>query len=223
MKILIAEDNAFSRTLLKKTLTKAGYSVSAVDNGNDAWDVLQRDDPPRLALIDWMMPGLSGIELCRKIREVKTAVPLYVILLTAKSDKEDVLEGFAAGADDFIKKPFDSGELLARLQVGRRLIEQQALMHCLIDSIPDPIYVKDSRGLYLGCNSAYARFVGKDADNIHSRTASEVLPADQARNMSSGSRMPWTDWSSAITRSPWIRREPGRRDGQRMRNWRRRF
>ena len=128
MKILIAEDNAFSRTLLKKTLTKAGYDVLAAENGDVAWDILQQEDPPKLALVDWMMPGISGVELCRKIRELDTAIPIYSILLTAKSDKEDVLEGFAAGADDFIKKPFDSGVLLARIQVGRRLVEQQALI-----------------------------------------------------------------------------------------------
>ena len=148
MKILIAEDNAFSRTLLKKTLVKAGYEAVVAENGDAAWELLQQPDPPCLALVDWMMPGLSGVELCRKIRDLDTPIPIYVILLTAKTDKEDVLEGFSAGADDFIKKPFDSGELLARLQVGRRLVEQQALMHCLIDSLPDPIYVKDNRGLY---------------------------------------------------------------------------
>ncbi|WP_372846827.1 response regulator [Pontiella sp.] len=181
MKILIAEDNAFSRTLLKKTLTKAGYDVIAAENGDVAWEVLRQDDPPKLALIDWMMPGLSGIEICRNIRQIDKAIPIYVILLTAKSDKEDVLEGFAAGADDFITKPFDSGELLARIQVGRRLVEQQALMHCLIDSIPDPIYMKDSRGLYVGCNSAYARFVGTDVDRICSRTSAEILPPERAQ------------------------------------------
>ena len=119
MKILIAEDNAFSRTLLKKTLIKAGYDVVVAENGDVAWEILQQDDTPKLALIDWMMPGLNGIELCQKIREIDSSIPIYVILLTAKTDKEDVLEGFSAGADDFIKKPFDSGELLARIQVGR--------------------------------------------------------------------------------------------------------
>jgi PAS domain S-box-containing protein len=181
MKILIAEDNAFSRTLLKKTLVKAGYDAVVAENGDVAWDLLQQDDPPRLALIDWMMPGLSGVELCRKIRGLETPIPIYVILLTAKTDKEDVLEGFAAGADDFIKKPFDSGELLARLQVGRRLVEHQASMHCLIDSIPDPIYFKDNRGLYLGSNKAYEKFVGVDHKQIYGRTASDVLPEDSAQ------------------------------------------
>lgn len=182
MKILIAEDNAFSRTLLKKSLVKAGYDVIVAENGGAAWRVLQQDDPPKLALIDWMMPGMSGVELCRRIREIDSAIPIYVILLTAKTDRDDVLEGFAAGADDFIKKPFDSGELLARLQVGRRLVEQQALLHCLIDSIPDPIYVKDGRGLYLGCNTAYAKFVGIDADSIWSCSESDVLPASRAQD-----------------------------------------
>jgi PAS domain S-box-containing protein len=181
MKILIAEDNAFSRTLLKKTLVKAGYEAVVAENGDAAWEVLQQPDPPCLALVDWMMPGLSGVELCRKIRDLDSPIPVYVILLTAKTDKEDVLEGFSAGADDFIKKPFDSGELLARLQVGRRLVEQQALMHCLIDSLPDPIYVKDNRGLYIGCNKAYAEFVGSDPEKIYGRNANDVLLNDLAQ------------------------------------------
>lgn len=181
MKILIAEDNAFSRTLLKKTITKAGYDVMTVEDGEAAWEVLQQEDVPKLALIDWMMPGMSGIELCRKIREMDSASPIYIILLTAKTAKEDVLEGFSAGADDFIKKPFDSGELLARIQVGRRLVEQHALLHCLIDSIPDPIYFKDNRGLYLGCNKAYERFIGEKQEGIINRTASVFLPEGRAQ------------------------------------------
>jgi PAS domain S-box-containing protein len=181
MKILIAEDNAFSRTLLKKTLVKAGYEAVVAENGDAAWEVLQQEDPPRLALIDWMMPGMSGVELCRKIRDFESPIPIYVVLLTAKTDKEDVLKGFAAGADDFIKKPFDSGELLARIQVGRRLVEQQALMHCLIDSLPDPIYVKDNRGLYIECNKAYAEFVGSDPARIYGRSSNDVLSKELAQ------------------------------------------
>ncbi len=182
MKILIAEDNAFSRTLLKKTLTKAGYDVTAAENGEKAWEVLQQDETPKLALIDWNMPGMSGIELCRKIREADGASPIYLILVTARATKDEVLEGFAAGADDYIKKPFDVGELLARIHVGCRLIEQRALLHCLIDSIPDPIYFKDNRGLYLGCNKAYSEFVGKAENDIINSTDSDVLPAEHAQD-----------------------------------------
>lgn len=183
MKILIAEDNAFSRTLLKKTLAKAGYDVVAVEDGAAAWEVFLQDEPPKLALIDWEMPpGMSGIELCRKVRENFSAFPPYLILLTVNTRKDQVLEGFSAGADDYIKKPFDSGELLARIQVGRRLIEQHALLHCLIDSIPDPIYFKDSRGLYLGCNKAFGAFVGKDESDIVNRTDSSFMPESLARD-----------------------------------------
>ncbi|RKX43238.1 MAG: hypothetical protein DRP64_08550, partial [Verrucomicrobia bacterium] len=182
MKILIAEDNAFSRTLLKKTLSKAGYDVIVAENGEAAWEVLQQGEVPKLALIDWMMPGMSGVELCQKIREMDSAFPIYVILLTAKTAKEDVLEGFAAGADDFIKKPFDSGELLARIQVGRRLVEQHALLHCLIDSIPDPIYFKDNRGLYLGCNKAYSEFVGRGESEIISGADPGILSTERAQS-----------------------------------------
>jgi PAS domain S-box-containing protein len=182
MKILIAEDNSFSRTLLNKSLTKAGYDVIAVENGEQAWAILQQDETPLLALIDWMMPGLSGIDLCKRIRAKKSAYPVYIVLLTARTGKEDVLEGFAAGADDFIKKPFDSGELLARIQVGQRLVEQHALLHCLIDSIPDPIYFKDQRGAYLGCNKAYCEFVGlEDIELIH-RTDEEIFEDEVLRS-----------------------------------------
>ncbi len=178
MKILIVEDNVFSRTLLKKTLARAGFEVIAAESGEVAWEVVQQDDPPRLALIDWIMPSMSGIELCRRIRKLNTTFPIYVILLTAKSDKKDVLEGFSAGADDFITKPFDSGELLARIKVGRRVVEQHALLHCLIDSIPDPIYFKDSDGLYLGCNKAYEAFIGKNESEIVAGSTSELSPGE---------------------------------------------
>jgi len=183
MKILVAEDNVFSRTLLKKTLNKAGYEVVTVDDGEKAWEILQQENSPRLALIDWMMPGLSGIEICRRVREAGGPIPAYMILLTARTGKEDVLEGFSAGADDFIKKPFDSAELLARIQVGRRLVEQHALLRSLVDSIPDQIYFKDSHGIYRGCNAAYATFVGKELSDIVNHTDYDIMSEEKARDL----------------------------------------
>ena len=177
MKILIAEDNAFSLTLLQKTLGREGYECVTAKDGSSAWEILSGDNPPLLALIDWMMPGISGVDLCRKLGELrKNAVPTYIILLTAKSKKEDVLEGFSAGADDFIKKPFDAGELLARIKVGRRVVEQQSLLYRLIDALPDPVYVKDKKGLYLTCNKAYADFIGADAGALRGRASFELIP-----------------------------------------------
>jgi PAS domain S-box-containing protein len=181
MKILIAEDNAPSCALLKKMLMKAGYKAIAVENGEAAWEEFGKEDPPKLALINWQMPQMDGVELCRKVRETYSAFPPYLILLTAKDGEEKLLEGFSAGADDFIKKPFDDGELLARIQVGRRWVKQHALFHCLIGSIPNPIYFKDSRGHYLGCNKAYEEFMGYQEDDVVNCTDTTFISSPSAQ------------------------------------------
>jgi len=125
VKILIAEDDKTSRMMLKHMLGKFGYdAVSAID-GNEAWEKLQKADAPKLAILDWMMPKMDGIEICRRLRQVETITPIYIILLTARSGKKDIIEGFEAGADDYIAKPFDGDELRARINVGRRIIELQ--------------------------------------------------------------------------------------------------
>ena len=170
MKVLIAEVNAFSRKLLVKTLEKSYQTVIAEDNGGYAIS--------RCAFVGLIGLDDYGIEVCEKIRSLDMQVPPYIIMLTAKADREDVSEGFSMGADDYIKKPFDSAELIARLNVGKRLINQQALMHTLIDALPDPIYVKDSRGLYLGCNDAYADL---EKDHIGQKEATDVLPDGAAQ------------------------------------------
>jgi signal transduction histidine kinase len=126
MKILIAEDNLFSRIALTETLAEWGYEVVAVEDGTRAWEILQKKDAPRLALIDWMMPELDGLELCRRVRAAKRATPTYLIMLTAKGGKQDIVTGLQGGADDYISKPFDRDELHARLQVGLRIIELQS-------------------------------------------------------------------------------------------------
>lgn len=125
MKILIAEDDPVSRKLLESYLTKWGYEVAATSDGNAAWDVLAGTDPPLLAILDWMMPGHDGIELCRKIREDHQLDSAYIILLTAKGQKEDVITGLEAGADDYVVKPFYPEELRARIEVGVRVIQLQ--------------------------------------------------------------------------------------------------
>lgn len=181
MRILIVEDNAFSRKLLVKTVEKAGYQPVIAEDGEQAMVVMQSSDSPSMVLLDWMMPGLSGIEVCERIRKLDKSVPPYIIMLTAKADRDDVAQGFKAGSDDYIKKPFDSAELIARLNVGKRLVYQQALMHTLIDTLPDPIYVKDSRGLYLGCNDAYADLAGVEKDHIGQKQATDVLPSGAAQ------------------------------------------
>jgi len=122
MKILIADDDAISRRLLEKTLLRAGYDVVAVQNGLAAAEQLCKEDGPRLALLDWEMPELDGPAVCREVRKKKDQGYVYMILLTSKGLKTDIVTGLGSGADDYLTKPFDSGELKARLRTGQRIL-----------------------------------------------------------------------------------------------------
>jgi len=123
--ILIAEDDAVFRRILEAWLGKWGYTVRATGDGQQAWQILQKEDAPKLAVLDWMMPGMYGTELCRKVRAAGAAPYRYLLLLTAKTDKQDLIAGLEAGADDYLSKPFDANELRARLRVGRRILDLQ--------------------------------------------------------------------------------------------------
>ena len=126
MKILIADDSLVSRHLLDATVRKWGYEVVVACDGAEAWDILQREDAPPVAILDWMMPGLTGPEVCRLVRQRAREPYTYILLLTSKSLKEDLIEGMEAGADDYIVKPFDQHELKVRLRAGTRLVDLQA-------------------------------------------------------------------------------------------------
>lgn len=126
MKILIADDSIVSRHLLEATLRKWGYEVMVACDGAEALELLQREDAPALIILDWMMPGMTGVEVCRRIRQRGREPYIYILLLTSKSQKEDLIEGMDAGADDYITKPFDESELQVRLRAGRRLVDLQA-------------------------------------------------------------------------------------------------
>jgi len=122
--ILVAEDDPVSRELICARLEKWGYEVVVTQNGTDAMTALRKKDAPFLAILDWMMPGMDGLEICHRIREVDRAV--YLILLTARGSKENIVEGLGAGADDYLIKPFDKEELHARILVGVRVMALQA-------------------------------------------------------------------------------------------------
>jgi two-component system cell cycle response regulator len=126
LKVLIVEDDAVSRRVLQVTLTKWGYHVVTASNGLEAWQILRQSDAPRLAIVDWVMPGMDGLELCREIRKMDDVPYIYTLLLTGKGSTEDVVEGMHAGADDYIRKPFDPGELKVRLRAGKRILDLQA-------------------------------------------------------------------------------------------------
>jgi diguanylate cyclase (GGDEF)-like protein len=125
MRILIAEDEAISRRLLQRKLEQWGYDVVAAVDGTEAWAFLQEPDAPRMAVLDWVMPGLDGPEICRRVREVGREPYTYLILLTRYDEKDKLVVGMHAGADDFLTKPFDDQELEMRLRAGRRIIELQ--------------------------------------------------------------------------------------------------
>lgn len=123
MKILIADDESVSRRMLQALLVKWGYEVLSVEDGDAAWEKLKSADAPRIALLDWMMPGRNGVEVCRALRKLRPEPYTYVLLLTAKDAKESVVEGLESGADDYLTKPFNPRELKARIRVGLRLLE----------------------------------------------------------------------------------------------------
>jgi two-component system, cell cycle response regulator len=128
MRILIADDSIVSRHMLDATLRKLGYEVITACNGAEAWDVLQSHNPPHIAILDWVMPGLSGPEVCKRVRDHSRdseRTYTYLLLLTSKSQKEDLIEGMESGADDYLIKPFDPHELRVRLRSGSRIIELQ--------------------------------------------------------------------------------------------------
>jgi sigma-B regulation protein RsbU (phosphoserine phosphatase) len=126
VRVLIAEDDAVSRHLLEATLVKWGYEVVVTTDGLQALEVLSQPDAPSLAILDWMMPGLDGSQVCGKARALAGERLLYMILLTAKGRKEDIVQGLTAGADDYVVKPFDRAELKARINAGERILRLQA-------------------------------------------------------------------------------------------------
>jgi sigma-B regulation protein RsbU (phosphoserine phosphatase) len=121
MNVLIAEDDASSRLILHSLLTKWGYTVISASDGTEAWRILCEEDHPHLVLLDWVMPGIEGPEIVRRLRERVPEIPYYAIIITSRSSKESVVSALDSGADDFVGKPFDNDELRARVAVGRRV------------------------------------------------------------------------------------------------------
>jgi two-component system, cell cycle response regulator len=123
--VLIAEDDPMFRQVLSSLLKKWNYRVITVENGLDAWTILQQKDAPQMAILDWIMPVVDGVELCRRLRNRESGPYRYVILITAKDGKQDVVTGLEAGADDFLTKPFSMDELRARIRAGERILQLQ--------------------------------------------------------------------------------------------------
>ena len=179
MEILIAEDNAVSRNLLKKVLAKQGHRVLVAENGIKAWELFQGNNV-NMVITDWSMPGMDGVTLCKKIRSSASKSYTYVIILTAKDQKEDLVEVFNAGADDYIAKPFDHHELNARIKTGARIVEleikHEELANVLIesrnklkivfDSLEEEIVAIDDKFRIVSANNAFLRNTGTTFQEI---------------------------------------------------------
>lgn len=153
MRILIAEDDMISRRLLEATLKRWKYEVEVTEDGAAALAALAADNAPRLAILDWMMPELDGPEICRRVRALPARVPAYIVLLTAKDAKTDIVGGLDAGADDYVVKPFDMEELRARLHVGERVISLQDKLAAKIGELERALsQVKDLSGMLPICS-----------------------------------------------------------------------
>lgn len=152
MRVLVADDGLTIRKLLETYLVQWGYDVVMATNGQEAWEILQREDSPRLAILDWLMPGYDGVELCRKVRELAHGNLLYIIIFTSLENKEDLVTALDAGADDFIIKTFHSEEFRARIKVGERIVRLKSELDSRVHQLEDALsHVKQLQGILPIC------------------------------------------------------------------------
>jgi PleD family two-component response regulator len=160
-RVLLADDDRVQCLILKRVLNEWGYSVDVYHDGTSAWSASQADDAPYIFVLDWMMPGLDGDELCRRVRSARKSSPTYILMLTGRGSKEDILAGLQAGADDYLQKPADRDELRARIRNGERIIELQLSLAKRIQELEGALEkVKQLQGLLPIC--AYCKKVRRD-------------------------------------------------------------
>jgi DNA-binding response OmpR family regulator len=184
LKILIADDDPSTREALRATLTRWGHDLVICADGDEAWQALQAEDAPKLAILDWMMPEMEGIEVCRKVREMSPSRLVYILLLTARERREDIMAGLQAGADDYVTKPFDRGELQTRLRVGIRVV---GLQERLLEAERVRVLTETAGGTAHEINQPLCVVLGKTdmllsamaADDPHRRYAEDIYKAGE--------------------------------------------
>lgn len=179
MKILIAEDDPVTRLLLDQLLSRWGYEPVPASDGLQARSLLAADNPPRIAILDWMMPGMDGVQVCQSVRKEADGGLPYIIMLTSKGDRKNLIDGLEAGANDYVTKPFDHHELKARLGVGVRMVELRELLAARIRDLEEALArVKQLSGLLPIC--AYCKKV-RDDQNYWQQVESYVGQHSEAR------------------------------------------
>lgn len=191
--VLVAEDEPVSRRLLEKSLAQWGYRPIVCPDGLEALNLLRSPDAPRIAVLDWMMPGIDGVDICRAIRDSNTPTQPYLILLTARARPEDTVQGLRAGADDYITKPVDREEFEARLQVAARIVGLQQRLADRVGQLEEALKrVRQLQGLLPIC--AYCKRIRDDrnywnqvetylADHTDVRFSHGICPACLERVM----------------------------------------
>jgi phosphoserine phosphatase RsbU/P len=165
-RVLVAEDHYVSRHLLERNLMNWGFTVVTAEDGAEALSILESDDAPPLAILDWMMPKMDGLEVCARVREHANRPYIYLVLLTAKSQKEEIAQGLQAGADDYVIKPFDPDELRARLTVGQRVVMLERMLAKKVEDLETALAdVKKLKELLPIC--MYCKSVRDDGDYWH--------------------------------------------------------
>lgn len=175
MKILIADDDPIPRRMLESILKKWDYEVVVAQDGTAAWEIMQSQDAPPLAILDWLMPGLDGVEVCRKIRQRKDAPYTYLILLTSKDSKEDIVAGMEAGADDYLIKPFESHRLQVRLRAGRRILDLQTALLASVEELAQAHHREGE----IGARIQQTLLLGKPPRNAHGLTVAALTIPSQ--------------------------------------------
>lgn len=215
MRVLVAEDEAISRRKLISFLSSWGYEVQAVEDGTQAWDILSKVDPPQIAILDWIMPGMYGPEVVQKVRQRSPSVPVYIILLTSQDRLEDTVQGFEAGADEYVIKPFNPQELQVRIKAGERVLHLQAALssrvadlegalsarlqaeealrqseersRLLFTAIPNPVWVYDLETLrFLEINDAAAAHYGYSRSEFLNMKVSDIRLSGDAEGQGVG-------------------------------------
>jgi DNA-binding response OmpR family regulator len=153
MRVLIADDDVVSRRVLEIMVARWGYEVVSAEDGTAAWDILQKENAPEIALLDWVMPGLDGLEVCQRARALERSEQPYLIVLSAKTEQQDILAGFEAGADDYVGKPVELPELQARIRVGSRIVALQRNLSSRIRELGEALSrVRQLHGLLPICS-----------------------------------------------------------------------